>query len=234
MIILKLNEDVNEKKKKMWWKSKAKDDLLKYSRAGLIIYNKPHFIISVNESCLYEEQFKKMLERYKGEIITSEKLSKNEFINELVFDEKPFLKKAIFKSFCELLKKYKSKSLNVFIADIDFVLKEELPQILPYVKTLTVKVEDEIYIRDWQRQCFLEYGIKPQVITGGNFSILNYDVVADFDMVQNKSLKIEFEGEYKTLFSDNRLLSVPEELKFLENFELENSTICAAFGSHNK
>ena len=133
-----------------------------------------------------------------------------------------------------LLKKYKSKSLNVFIADIDFVLKEELPQILPYVKTLTVKVEDEIYIRDWQKSCFLEYGIKPQVITGGNFSILNYDVVADFDMVQNKSLKIEFEGEYKTLFSDNRFLSVPEELKFLENFELENSTICAAFGSHNK
>ena len=109
-----------------------------------------------------------------------------------------------------------------------------MPEILPYVKTLTVKVEDEIYIRDWQRQCFLEYGIKPQVITGSNFSILNYDVVADFDMVQNKSLKIEFEGEYKTLFSDNRFLSVPEELKFLENFELENSTICAAFGSHNK
>lgn len=234
MIILKLSEDVSEKKKKVWWKSKAKEELLKYSRAGLVIYNKPHFVVSVNESCLYDEQFKKMLERYKGEIITSEKLSKNEFINELLFDEKPYLKKVIFKSFCELLKNYESKSLNVFVGDNDFVLKEELPTILPYVKTLTVKLENEIYVREWQKSCFLEYGIKPKVVTESNFSILNYDVVADFDMIQNKSLKIEFEGEFKTILSDNKLLRIPDELRFLENFELENSTICAAFGAHNK
>ena len=40
-------------------------------------------------------------------VIKVEKLSKNEFINELVFDEKPFLKKAIFyiKCICKFLSK---------------------------------------------------------------------------------------------------------------------------------
>ena len=52
MIILKLNEGVCEKKQKLWRKSKAKEEIFEYTRAGVIINNRAHFVISVNESNL--------------------------------------------------------------------------------------------------------------------------------------------------------------------------------------
>ena len=231
MIILKLSGDVREKNRKFSRKNKSNEELLNYTRAGVIINNRPHFILSVNESNLCDENFKRLLQRYKGEIITSENLSKIEFINELLFNEKPYLKKAYFKNFIKLFNNEKSKLLNVFVADLNFDLKDELPQLLPKVKSLTIKVCDEFFIRDWQRECFLEYGVKPNVITDKDSRILSYDVVADFDEIKNKTFSIYFLGEQKTVYPDSEFLKIPEELKFLENFELENSTICAVFGS---
>ncbi len=234
MIILKLVEEVYQNKRKFFRKNKLKEDLFEYTRAGVIINNKPHFIISVKEGSLCDANFRRMLERYKGEVITSSKLSENEFINELLFNEKPYLKMALFQNFIKLLKNEKTKQLNVFVSDLDFDLKEELPLLLPYVKTLTIRVKDEFFIREWQRECFLEYGVKPCVVTEKEFQIFQYDVVADFDKIVNKTLCIEFLGEQKIVFPDCRFLEIPEELKFLENFELESSTICAAFGSNHK
>ena len=112
MIILKLKEDVCEKRKKLRRKKKVNVDLFNYTRTGLIINNKPHFVISVEEKYLVDEDFKKLLERYKGEIVAGEKLSENEFINELLFDEKPYLKKAIFQSFLKLFNNEKSKQFK--------------------------------------------------------------------------------------------------------------------------
>ena len=231
MIILKLNEDVCKKKKRLWQKTSLKEELFDYTRAGVIINNRPHFIISVNENNLCDENFKKMLSRYKGEIITSEKLLKHEFLNELLFDEKPYIKRAMFKNFESLFKNKQAKMLNLLVVDFNFDLKEKLPMLLPNVKTLTVKVKDDFYIKDWQKKCFLEYGIKPNVVFADELRTFSYDVIADFDNIKNKTLFVEFLGETKTVNPANEFFQIPEELKFLKNFELENSTICAVFGS---
>lgn len=233
MIILKLKEDVYEKKRKLRRKKKISEDLFNYTRTGFIINNKPHFVISVEEKYLLDEDFKKLLGRYKGEIIASEKLSENEFINELLFDEKPYLKKAIYENFSKLFNSKKTKSLNVFVKDMSFDLKEDLPSLLPSIKSLTIKVQDEFSFRDWQRQCFFEYGVRPNIIVDNNFQIFSYDVVADFDDIKNKTLTIEFQGEQRTIYPDNKFLKVADELKFLEDFDLESSTICAVFGALN-
>ena len=41
----------------------------------------------------------------------------------------------------------------------------------------------------------------------------------------------KFFSEQKTIYPDCRFLEIPNELKFLENFDLDDSTICAVFGS---
>ena len=53
MIILKLEEAKSEKRKKIRVKKKSNEILFNYTRAGLIINNKPHFVISVNEENEY-------------------------------------------------------------------------------------------------------------------------------------------------------------------------------------
>ncbi|MBE6814122.1 MAG: hypothetical protein E7522_01590 [Ruminococcaceae bacterium] len=229
MIILKLNEDVTEKRKKLKRKRKVNEDLFNYTRMGLIINNKPHFVISVEEKNLVDEDFKRILSRYKGEIIASEKLSENEFINELLFDEKPFMKKAIFQNFIKLFNNEKSKQLNVFVCDFSFDLKDELPLLLPKIKTLTVKVSDDFCVRDWQRKCFFEYGVKPNIVTDSNTDFIKYDVVANFDSINNKMLRIEFQNEKKEIYPERKFLELTKELKLLSEFGLSESTICAAF-----
>lgn len=231
MIILKLEEAKSEKRNKIRVKKKSNEILFNYTRAGLIINNKPHFVISVNESNLCDENFKALLKRYKGEIITSEKLAKYDFLNDLLFDEKPYLKKALFQNFIKLINNEKSKKLNVFVSDLTFDLKDELPLILPGVKSLTVRVADDFLTRDWQRKCFYEYGVKPRIVTEKDVQFLSYEVIADFDKIQNKTIIIEFFSEQKTIYPDCRFLEIPNELKFLENFDLDDSTICAVFGS---
>ena len=229
MIILKLKEDVTEKRRKIRRKKKVDEDLFNYTRTGLIINNKPHFVISVEEKYLIDEDFKRILSRYKGEIIASEKLLENEFINGLLFDEKPFLKKAIFQSFIKLFNNEKSKLLSVFVSDITFELKEELPLLLPKIKTLTVKVSNDFGMRDWQRKCFFEYGVKPNIVTDSNADFLKYDVVADFDSINSKMLRIDFQNEIKEIYPERKFLELTNELEILSGFGLSESTICAAF-----
>ena len=229
MIILKLKEDVTEKRRKIRRKKKVDEDLFNYTRTGLIINNKPHFVISVEEKYLIDEDFKRILSRYKGEIIASEKLLENEFINGLLFDEKPFLKKAIFQNFLELFNNEKSKHLNVFVSDITFDLKDELPLLLPKIKTLTVKVSNDFGMRDWQRKCFFEYGVKPNIVTDSNADFLKYDVVADFDSINSKMLRIDFQNEIKEIYPERKFLELTNELEILSGFGLSESTICAAF-----
>lgn len=229
MIILKLKDDATEKRRKIRRKKKVNEDLFNYTRMGLIINNKPHFVIFVEEKYLVDEDFKRILSRYKGEIIASEKLSENEFVKGLLFDEKPYLKKAIFQSFIKLFNNEKSKHLNVFVSDITFELKEELPLLLPKIKTLTVKVSNDFGMRDWQRKCFFEYGVKPNIVTDSNADFLKYDVVADFDSINNKMLRIDFQNEIKEIYPERKFLELTKELKVLSEFGLSESTICAAF-----
>lgn len=229
MIILKLNEGTYEKRKKLRRKKNVNEDLFNYTRAGLIINNKPHFVISVEEKNLADEDLKKLLGRYKGEIVTGEKLSKNEFINELLFDEKPYLKKAIFHNFYKLFNNEKSKQFSVFVSDVTFDLKEELPTLLPKIKTLTVSISKNFGVRDWQRECFFEYGVKPNIVTDSNADFLKYDVVADFDSINNEMLIIDFQNEKKEIYPERKFLELPGELKILSEFGLGESTICAAF-----
>ena len=92
---------------------------------------------------------------------------------------------------------------------------------------------DNLYTSDWQKKCFLEYGIKPKVVTDENSEVLSFDVVADFDNIKNKTLFVEFLGKTRTIYPDCEYLKISDELKFLRNFELEDSTICAVFGQNN-
>lgn len=147
----------------------------------------------------------------------------------MLFDEKPYLKKAIFQNFFKLFSNEKSKHLSVFVSDITFELKEELPLLLPKIKTLTVNVSDDFLVRDWQRECFFEYGVKPNIVTDSNADFLKYDVVADFDSINNKMLRIDFQNEIKEIYPERKFLELTKELKLLSEFGLSESTICAAF-----
>ncbi|MBE6747661.1 MAG: hypothetical protein E7557_00320 [Ruminococcaceae bacterium] len=230
MIILKLNEETPVSKKESKRKSKKrKEQLFDYSRSGIVINNKPHFVISVSQNTLEDFEFQKLLSKYKGSIVASQNLENEPILNELLFDSKPFKKKALFESFKSTVFSKAYINYRVLICDFNFYLRSEIPGILPFVKSVTIATENVEASEVWKTECFLEYGVKPDIVHKDRIRYDAFDVVADFETIDDNKLQVNVLGEEVTFYPSFKYLEIPDELKILENFELSNTTICAAF-----
>ena len=90
MIILKLNSEVNVKRQKnrMLKRRVSEEKLFDYSRSGIVINNKPHFVISVSPDTLEDLEFQKLISKYKGSVVASENLEKIDWLKDILFDLK--------------------------------------------------------------------------------------------------------------------------------------------------
>ena len=232
MIILKLDREVkNERKKRKVRKRKdVGEKLFDYSRSGIVINNKPHFVISVSEDTLEDIEFQKLISKYKGSVVASENLEKIDWLKDILFDLKPFKKKIFFESLKNKLKSKEFISLSLLIIDYDLTLLYEITEILPFVKNIVVLTNSKTDTSDWENSCFSEYGIKPIVTrNSGIYNEKYYDMVADFEKIEENELILNISGEKTILYPFFKLLEVPEELKILENLDLSKTTICGAF-----
>ena len=230
MIILKLNEEASVSKKELKRKlRKRKEQLFDYSRSGIVINNKPHFVISVSQNTLEDFEFQKLLSKYKGSIVASQNLENEPMLNELLFDSKPFRKKALFESFKSTIFSRAYINYRVLIYDSDFYLKSEISEILPFVKSVTIATENSGDSEVWKTECFLEYGVKPDVVRKDKIRYDAFDVVADFEKIDDNKILVNVLGKEIAFYPSFKYLEIPDELKILESFELSNTTICAAF-----
>lgn len=232
MIILKLDREVkNERKKRKVRKRKdVGEKLFDYSRSGIVINNKPHFVISVSEDTLEDLEFQKLISRYKGSVVASENLEKIDWLKDILFDLKPFKKKILFESLKNKLKSKEFISLSLLIVDYDLTLLYEITEIFPFVKNIAVLTNSKTDTSDWENSCFSEYGIKPVVTrNSGIYNEKYYGMVADFEKIEENELILNISGEKTILYPFFKLLEVPEELKILENLDLSKTTICGAF-----
>jgi len=230
MIILKLSEEsLNQKKVKIKRWKKPKEQLFNYSRSGIVIDNKPHFVITVTEKTLEDIEFLRLLYKYKGCVIVPENLEDKPELSGLLFDSKPYMKSAVFENFKTMLLSGEYKDATVLIEDSDFLLSAEIPDLLPYVKNITIKTSGKQNLREWQEKCFFEYGIKPSVICEEGSVCLNFDIIANFEQVERGFLEISVYNEIKRIYPEFKFLQIPDELKILEGFGISNKMICAAF-----
>ncbi len=231
MIILRLAEEQNTQKKRSLKRKKrnVKEELFNYSRSGIIIDNKPHFVISVTEKTLEDFEFQQLLDKYKGSIIVPENLETQPEISKLVFDATPFMKKAVFENFRIMICNGDYKDATLLIKDMDFLLSDEIPRLLPYVKSITVYTSSLKSVKEWQENCFVEYGVKPKVVSDEKASFMKFDIFADFENIENDYLKISIYNEIKKIYPNFKFLQIPDELKILENFNISKKMICAAF-----
>ncbi len=231
MIILKLNDELKVTKNnlKKTKRRKAKENVLNFSRSGVVIDNKPHFVISVSGEILEDEEFLRMLDGYKGNIIASKSLEQNKSLKDILFDTKPYIKKAIFENFYIFLKNSNFKTKNLLIKDSDFLFYDKISELFPYVKTVSVITDNETKKEAVSEECFYEYGIKPVFLTEYDVCSEKYDIFADFENVEDNKLKLRLLNEEKYLYPNFKYLEIPEELDILKSFDLTNTTICAAF-----
>lgn len=232
MIILKLDSEVNgQRRKSKILKRKVSDEkLFNYSRSGIVINNKPHFVISVSPDTLEDLEFQKLISKYKGSVVASENLERVDWLRDILFDLKPFRKKILFESFKNKLKSKEFINSNLLIIDCDLTLISEIQEILPFVKNIGVFTYSKKNTTEWENTCFSEYGIKPIFIR--NNEVIQrkfYDIVADFEKIDDNKLYLNISGEEYVLYPYFKFLEVPEELKILENLDLSKTTICGAF-----
>ncbi len=231
MIILKLKDEneVSIEKSKKNKRKRAKEDVLNYSRSGVVINNKPHFVISVSKKTLNDDEFLKMLHNYKGDILVGENLENEPVLKDVLFDTKPYIKKAIFENFYSFIKTGDYKTKSLLINDKNFLFSNKIKSFLPFVKSLTVITENSTEKDEILNDCFSEYGIKPTFTDGKDISFSYYDIYADFEKIKENKLNVTVLNEQKSIYPSFKYLEVPEELEILKNFELSNSVICAAF-----
>lgn len=234
MIILKLCSKTTEKrtKNRIIKRKQNNEQLLNYSRSGIVINNKPHFVISVTQDTLEDLEFQKLICRYKGSVVVSENLEQIDWLRDILFDLKPFRKKILFESLKNKVKSQKFINKSLLIIDNDLTLLYEVSVILPFVKNVAILTNSNIETSDWEKQCFYTYGIKPVVIRNKEtYNLKNYDMIADFEKIEDNKLTLNISGEESVLYPFFKLLEVPDELKILENLDLSKTTICGAFKS---
>ena len=234
MIILKLSSEKIEKrpKNRIIKRKSNNEKLFNYSRSGIVINNKPHFVISVSEDTLEDLEFQKLISKYKGSVVASQNLEKIDWLRDILYDLKPFKKEILFESFKNKLKSKEFINRSLLIIDYDLTLLYEIPEMLPFIKTIGILTKSKIDTSDWENTCFSEYGVKPVVIRNkGGYNIKNYDIIADFEKIEDNRLTINMSGEESVLYPFFKLLEVPAELKILENLDLSKTTICGAFKS---
>lgn len=232
MIILKLDREVKGARRKNRIKKRkvGNEKIFNYSRSGIVINNKPHFVISVSEDTLEDLEFQKLISKYKGSVVASENLEKIEWLRDVLFDLRPFKKKILFESLKNKLKNKDYISLSLLIIDFDLTLLYEIPEILPFVKNVGVLTKSKTDTTDWENTCFSQYGVKPVVMrNSGIYNEKFYDIIADFEKIEENELTLNISGETTVLYPFFKLLEVPDELKILENLDLSKTTICGAF-----
>ncbi|MBR3788810.1 MAG: hypothetical protein IKK46_08715 [Clostridia bacterium] len=232
MIILKLNSEVNVKRpKNRKLKRRASEEkLFDYSRSGIVINNKPHFVISVSPDTLEDLEFQKLISKYKGSVVASENLEKIDWLREILFDLKPFRKKILFESLKNKLKNKEFINFNLLIIDYDLTLLGDIQDVLPFIKNIGILTHSKNNTTEWENNCFSKYGVKPVFIRNEHFlNMKNYDVIADFEKIDDNKLHLNVSGEEAILYPFFKFLEVPEELKILENLDLSKTTICGAF-----
>ena len=230
MIILRLSEEnIVQKRRDTRKRGKTKERLFNYSRSGIIIDNKPHFVITVDEKTLEDYEFQCLLDKYKGSIIVPEDLENTPGLSDLLFDDSAYIKKAIFENFKTMIFSGEYKSASLLIKDNNFGLSEDIVVLLPYVKNMVIQTTEEHNTRTWQEDCFTEYGIKPKITDEKNDVFLNFDIIADFNNIKNDFLEISIYDEVRRVYPNFKFLQIPDELKILENFNISKKTICAAF-----
>ncbi len=232
MIILKLNNEeklVPGQVKRRRKQRKYKEQVFEFSRSGIIINNKPHFVVSVNRATLQDAEFKALLSRYRGSVIPCEQLEKDAFVNEVSFNTAPFLKKALFSSFEKYVKNKEFLGSDVLLLDTDLSLKNEVVRIIPYIKKLTIATDNFALCEDWRNQCFFEFGVKPELVRKERVNPNAFRVVADFENLSENKLNVLVNGEKVAFYPDYRFLEIPCELALLEELEISRTMICAAF-----
>ena len=245
MIILKLSSETIEKrpKNRIIKRKSNNEKLFNYSRSGIVINNKPHFVISVSEDTLEDLEFQKLISKYKGSVVASQNLEKIDWLRDILYDLKPFKKEILFESFKNKLKSKEFINRSLLIIDYDLKIEDnllieditllyEIPEVLPFIKTIGILTKSKIDTSDWENTCFSEYGVKPVVIRNKGWdNIKNYDIIADFEKIEDNRLTMNISGEKTILHPFFKLLEVPDELKILENLDLSKTTICGAFKS---
>ena len=118
---------------------------------------------------------------------------------------------------------------NVLIKDKNFVLKNMIPNILPYVKSVSIFLSEDPAIRLWQENCFNEYGVKPRIYHSAIENYTNFDVIADFEKIKNNTLEIISYNNTQKIYPNFKYLEIPDKLKVLEDMGISRCMICAAF-----
>ncbi len=227
MIILMVCEE--NKTAKIKRRKKPKEKLFEYSRSGVIINNKPHYVLTVPETSLEDIEFQNLLSRYKGSVIVPDKLKSFPVFKDVSFDVTPYLKKVLFERVKILLFSGDYRKSSLLVIDSDFALQEELLSLVPFVKNMTVETLDETKSVAFCEKSYVEYGFKPQIINKVEKEKDSFGIILDSDKVKDGFFEVRTAIDTKRFYPDEASFEVPEELKILENLQVGKIMICAAF-----
>ena len=227
MLIITLKKSTCENKRR-FLKNKRNIERCIYEHSTVFIKYKPHYVICVTENEIKNDEFINKLFPYKNNIIVTREVEKLDFPKELLFDYSDYLKHSAFKGLLRFLKNGKHKNQTVGVFDEKGSLIDIIPEILPFVKNLTVYSQSNKYSQSAICETYYKYGVKYSVRSKEN--VVFSDIKADFDCLnENGSVNIEIKGIPKLIFPEYKKSGFDGDVNKLREMGIDDKYIFSAF-----
>lgn len=224
MIILNLLPPEEQKKKRFF---KKRTPLPAVKSETVFINSLPHYIISATEEAFLKEELFGFLKKYKGQIIAPPALSNNEKLLPLIFDISEYNKKCAFSALRRYLKSGNNIDKTLYIADKYGALAENIPEALPFIKSVCILTSSPFYGDTFERKVFSNYGIRPSIKPYEKKKEAEF--FADFDsLALDGTLTLLTNGAKKTLRPE-LIRKKAEGANKLRALGIEEKYIYAAF-----
>ena len=229
LLIIKLKDETNDTRNYFLRLLLGKKDDI--TRDFALIGSEPFDIYSMTYSDLISNEAQRLLQMNKGKILESLNSEQNDFLREYLFDEKPYLKRALLSSVNKFIKGL-DEQISVAVCDDAFIECKEYFSLAGSVRGFTLLTAESEIVDSFLDKSYYEYGLK--VVVRQQFLFSEYDLLLDFSgMEKDGGIKMICKGEYVPVYFDNSYFEPDDEVSALMNYGVPLKCACAVLRDKN-
>ena len=198
MLIIKILSEEKDRKKSLFKRSKK----MLYNRRSVLIDNNVYTLIECTDSFCVSEEFQRLLNVYKGQLLLPEKGNLKKLHNEYLFDVRPYLKRAVISGFTKYIKDNIYHNNTLCVIDDNFVFTKEYLDLAHKVRNLVIISENNLEAQRFMDYCYLNLGtfvrFKEKLMD------IKWDLYIDLTEVSEPgAVLVRFNDKTSVFFPDN-------------------------------
>ncbi len=230
MLIFNVVDEREGKKKKrgLWGRKRVYESEIGIKRESVSINGKTVIVLNIPRNMLKSEDVLTLLKAYKGKVLKSKNNADADFLNEYLFNPKPYYQRASLSSFVNQIKVINKEWKSICIKICEFMPFRELFDVVRFSKSVTLITDENVLTYKFINECFYKYGAVVTVKSETTSS--EYDVYLDLDEIDDGGkLMIKVKDKNCLLYPDSSYFQDDGEYLNVLPYNIEHNIVCAAF-----